>query len=308
MIMIWVRARSALAVLCAAKWARLRVFAGCTLCAITAAALEPSWQERSAEFDLPAGIGFHVDGEQAWYLDIAASALANMALQLVPALKPAATPMREWAAGEGVIAAINGGFFAGDRALSLVAVDGQVLAHNIPALTRNGVQLPVLRSAFFLHADNTSSIHWSYQSGSSAQEIQVFEKPLPYAAGQVAPIAVPKAGRPLALHAAIGGGPRLLTQGVETLTYNEEVFWGSGVELDDVRPRTAICSRQNGDIILYVHRGIALRKVPARLRQLGCWDAMNLDGGGSSAFYLGGQEVFDQGRPVPAALLLQTSG
>ena len=167
--------------------------------------------------------------------------------------------------------------------------------------------MPVLRSTFFLHEDYSSSIHWTYQSGDASEDLRIYPAPLPYREGQTTPVTVSGTGSEITFSAAIGGGPRLLTQGAETLTYNEEVFWGSGVFLDDVRPRTAICARKSGDIILYVHRGIELRKLPAALQQLGCWDAMNLDGGGSSALYLGGQEIFDQGRPVPAALLLKTS-
>lgn len=215
--------------------------------------------------------------------------------------------MSQWAESSGVSALVNGGYFHGDKPLSLVVVDGERLADNVAAVTRYGRSYPVLRSAFWVNPDGGAAIGWVGVGGDN--RLRAFPEPLHYRRDQSEPLMPPAnaSGKPISPYWAIGGGPRLLQDGVPFISYDEEVFWGSGVELNDVRPRTAICITHSGDVVLYVSPGARLDMLPGRLQALGCRDAMNLDGGGSSAMYVEGQAVLDQQRAVPVVLAIRAA-
>lgn len=114
---------------------------------------------------------------------------------------------------------------------------------------------------------------------------------------------------------AIGGGPRLLTKGEVDVPYAEEGF---GKAFSEGRnPRTAVGITASGDWILAVADGRSPVSVGATLpemavimRRQGCTEALNLDGGGSSAMNLLGLTISrpsDKGgeRPVANALVVQ---
>jgi exopolysaccharide biosynthesis protein len=85
--------------------------------------------------------------------------------------------------------------------------------------------------------------------------------------------------------AALGGGPILLRRG-------EEPDWG---ERKRRHPRTAIgWNREHLFLVVVDGRqaglsiGMNYAELTALMRRLGCAEAMNLDGGGSSTLWLGG--------------------
>ncbi len=113
---------------------------------------------------------------------------------------------------------------------------------------------------------------------------------------------------------AVGAGPRLLTNGRVTVTDKSEEF------RDDVRlgrgPRTAFgIDRQGRYIILVVDGrqpfysvGLTLTELAATMQRLGAVDALNLDGGGSTAMAIRSHVVNRPSdgyeRPVSNALLV----
>ena len=56
--------------------------------------------------------------------------------------------------------------------------------------------------------------------------------------------------------------------------------------------------------------GVSLRQLAALLKDIGCYEALNLDGGGSSCMLVNGKEtikVSDAGqRPVPAVFIIRS--
>ncbi|KUJ83700.1 hypothetical protein AWR36_007665 [Microbulbifer flavimaris] len=226
-------------------------------------------------------------------------------LQIVPVLSDTARAMGEWAKIPAALAVVNGGFFSGDRALSFVAHRGQVLAENASSVNRGGTTYPVMRSAFWVDRSGQPKLGWIYHHPGESIPRQ-YRTPLPYSGSDDAPLTPPARanGRSLDLDWGIGGGPRLLKDGRPYLTFQEEIFWGSGLRLDDRRPRTAICITSKQHTLIYVTRSARLDELPDRLLQVGCVNAMNLDGGGSTALYVNGEKIFDQGRAVPAVLML----
>ncbi|WP_237067649.1 phosphodiester glycosidase family protein [Microbulbifer guangxiensis] len=248
----------------------------------------------------PGELIVHSTGKDSHYLSIDP---ADPHVEIRPQLRPEATAMHQWAEAPGVLAVINGGFFTGNTALSLLASEGKVLARNTPVVTREGKKYPVMRSAFWVDSEGQSHIDWiHHHTGEPVPRRH--GTPLSYVENDPEPQAPPavRRGVPIDLQWGIGGGPRLLQDGRPRLTFHEEIFWGSGLRLDDSRPRTAICITGDSRILLYVTKSARLDELPGRLLQLGCLDAMNLDGGGSSAMYVNGEEILDQQRAVPAVL------
>lgn len=116
---------------------------------------------------------------------------------------------------------------------------------------------------------------------------------------------------------AIGGGPVLLQGGKIHITNEEEKMF-TGKAIDDKHPRTAMgYTADNRLIILVVQgrfpqiaEGATLNAEARILQDLGCVEALNLDGGGSSCLLVNGKETItpsDKGgqRPVPGVFIIK---
>ena len=114
---------------------------------------------------------------------------------------------------------------------------------------------------------------------------------------------------------AVGGGPHLLVDGQVSVDWAAEGFEaGFSTSLN---PRTAAGTTRDGHHLLLVtvdgrqafSRGVSLTDMALILRRYGAWNAINLDGGGSTAMAVGGLTVSSpQGggaeRPVADMLLV----
>lgn len=253
---------------------------------------------------LPSRVTFASTGDGGHYLSLPVSDAHKL---LTPRLEQTSAPMADWGQQADTAAVVNGGYFHSDMPLSLVVAAGERLADNISAVTRNNQLYPVLRSAFWMSDGGQAEIGWVGVDRTGG--LRAFTEPMPYRRNQAAALVPPPdtSGSVINPRWAIGGGPRLLKNGLAAITYEEEIFWGSGVELEDVRPRTAICITADDKVILYVSEGARLDALPQKLQALGCVEAMNLDGGGSSAMYVEGRAVLDQQRAVPVVLAIRVA-
>ena len=91
----------------------------------------------------------------------------------------------------------------------------------------------------------------------------------------------------------MSAGPALLKDGNLNITADEEVFFGSSIP--DVHPRSAAGFTADGALILMVvdgrqdtSRGVYLEELAMLMRGVGAVEALNLDGGGSSALVVDG--------------------
>lgn len=91
-------------------------------------------------------------------------------------------------------------------------------------------------------------------------------------------------------------GPMLIKDGKINITSDEEVFFNSSIP--KVHPRSAVGKTADGKIIYLVvdgrqaeSRGVDLIELATILFNLGCIDAMNLDGGGSSTLVVNGKLI-----------------
>ncbi|MBI5475012.1 MAG: phosphodiester glycosidase family protein [Ignavibacteriae bacterium] len=278
-----------------------------------------TWTEQSMSA-LPAGVKLW-RGERvspalmAWYLKV------NMNDTTI-AIRPYVTT----ASGgvEGIVpmvqrfhayAGINGGFFSGSTSLSTVVYPNEVKAQNPSSLVRNSVTYPVTRSMFSVTNSRQMRVNWIYHFGSRVQDIYAFASPTPNSPGSPAPVPQQANGTPYAnVLAGIGGAPTLVKGGAANVTYDQEVMFGSGVGLDVQEPRTAVGYTSNRYAILLVadgrsaqSSGVTLPELAQIMIDLGCVEAMNLDGGGSTQMAVGDSLInlpvgSTYQRPVPTML------
>jgi hypothetical protein len=193
----------------------------------------------------------------------------------------------------GAYAAVNGGYFdlGGSTSYSAVVYPGEVRAQNVASVVRGSITHPVTRSFFGLTDQRQMGIRWIYHFGNAVGGVFTFAQPTPNLPGVPAPVPDSSQGTRYArLVAGIGGGPTLVKNGSVTITYDPEVFFSSGVGLDNPDPRTAVGITAANRCILLVadgrsstwSEGVSLPELAAVMIDRGCVEAMNLDGGGST--------------------------
>jgi len=210
----------------------------------------------------------------------------------------------EFAYRLGARVVVNGGYFRMDldpsTHVGLLMVDGQILAPPTRSVLRGERRYFLARGAFGVMADGRVDIAWV-----SSREGVLYEWQDPPANTPEVPIeGLDLDGlRPWPARDAIAAGPVLLQEGRQRITSEEEVFFGSTIP--DVHPRTAACVAAEGELVLLVvdgrqrdSRGVDLVELATLLEDLGCVEAINLDGGGSSALIVDGRLI---NRPIGGA-------
>ncbi len=118
------------------------------------------------------------------------------------------------------------------------------------------------------------------------------------------------------METAIGGGPVLLQEGQIKISNEEEQMF-AGKAIKDKHPRTAMGYTGDKKLIILVVEGrnpnaggATLTQEAQILKDLGCVEALNLDGGGSSCMLINGKETIKPSdkkqRPVPAIFIIKT--
>lgn len=217
---------------------------------------------------------------------------------------------------------INTSFFSfvTNGNLNLVVRDGKMEAWNQPSRhgKKDSVYHYTTRSALGITAARKADVAWIFTDST---------QPLPYAFedGPVQAAGMDSIPTLAAMHdphwkrwkmqTAVGGGPVLVYDGAVRVTNEEEGLFIHGEK--DMHPRSAIGYTRDGRLIVLavqgrtpgVAAGVTLAQEGKILHDLGCYEAINLDGGGSSCMLVNGKETIhpsDKGgeRPVPAVFLI----
>ena len=228
---------------------------------------------------------------------------------------------------ESVFAIINGGFFTGNQNLSLVSSNGSVISPNVKTVNRtyNGASTAYFptRGAFGILSNNQPDIAWIYNVGT---QNTIYSYPFPSqnsgngTIGNTAPQPQPDATFPSGAtiwnaNTAIGGSPVLVVNGLKQISASEELIdVNNGVR----EPRTAVGYTTDGKVIFLVvegrnpevSNGVTLDELADIMISVGCQEALNLDGGGSSAMQILGKNTIrpaDAGvlRAIPSAFMLK---
>ncbi len=275
-------------------------------------AITPNWT-RITDYNLPDEVRLYstsvnLSGGNAniWY---AIADLSTGKVELLADKAASLTTVGKYitdnASNEEFYVMVNGGYFASPAAsYSYVAKRGQRLASNIKALTRV-YSYTVTRGAFGVDADQKPSIHWIYESGSTTL---AYDRPLPVVNGEK-PL-TPSGSYPSKAFAwdnysGMGGAPVLLKDGRICFDHllTKEVRYKTNYELlqDDIfgprvrPPRTAVGYTADGKVVIMVcdgrgaggSYGATLPELAMLMKGVGCTDALNLDGGGSSVICAG---------------------
>ncbi len=200
----------------------------------------------------------------------------------------------QFAQRTGAEVVVNGGYFLMNPVpaehVGLLYISGHTIAGSSEYITRDGVRYPVVRAVLGLAADGGLDVAWAASRRDSLFE---WSFPVPNRPGvPAAPVDFSR-GRFWPVRDALAAGPALVAGGEVAITVDEEVFFGSSIP--QVHPRTAAGHTRRGELVLLVvdgrqpaSRGVDLRELAALMRDLGCVEALNLDGGGSSALVVGG--------------------
>ncbi len=202
---------------------------------------------------------------------------------------------------------VNGGYFyhsGGTNYTSSLAIsNSEVLAYNINYASEDWktIYYPT-RAAFMELKDGKFDACWTYFRSDGH-----YMYPAPAAnSWSSKPAAQPSAIEPegakeVSAKTAIGGGPVLIDNGKFVDSYKEELFNGtSGIGPDTNQPRTAIGVTADSRLMLFVCegremtegiKGLTTADVAKVLLDLGCVEAINLDGGGSSCMLVNGKET-----------------
>lgn len=272
-------------------------------------ALSVAWTEISSDYQMPSGVKLYkasssVTGRNVnmWY------AIADMSqVELRTSLAGALTTPTAWvsASSDEEIITVNGGYFGSpNTSYSHITDRGTRKAKNIGALTRT-YSYNVTRGAFGVDESGKPEIYWIYDESSSTS---AYETPLPVVDGGAVLSHTdnyPSKKIMWKPYSAVGGAPVLLRDGRirfdflktpgEKYFSNHELLQ-SDIFADGLRaPRTAMGFTAEGKIILFVcdgrdsggSKGLTLDEMTRILMGLGCTDALNLDGGGSTAMVAG---------------------
>lgn len=272
-----------------------RLLVGLVFVSSVAQAQSINWTDITADYQLPSGVQLY-RGEQStplqklFYVDVDLnnpSVVVRPYISSVPEGKETLAPFLERV---GALAGINGGYFGGTTSFSAVVYPGEVRAQNIATVTRPAGVYTVTRAFWGLSTSRKPETTWIYHFGPAVEDIYRYDAPTPNTQTVPAPAPSTAEGSPYdSLLAGIGGGPMLVKAGSLQYTYDEEVFFGSGIEGDVANPRTAVGVTASNHIIMLTadgrqatSTGVTLPDLAAIMISLGCVEAMNLDGGGST--------------------------
>jgi exopolysaccharide biosynthesis protein len=268
----------------------------CLICPISKAQVVTNWQLRTdLNTNLPSSIKVFEDKTiPAWYVIADLKDSTNFVFRSVLSTAQGGVEgVTSMAATNKAFVGINGGYFGGSSSYSLVMQEGKVIVPNIKALTRSAVSYYPTRAAFGVNKDKKPDVAWVYDQNGVTYS---YPSPSPntQSVAQTVPTPTfPAGGSVWPIRDAIGGGPVLVQNGQLKLTYEAEVFFGSGVGDTNADPRSAIGYTADGKVILMVvdgrssGRGVSLPELGQMMLGLGAVEAMNLDGGGSSAMVVG---------------------
>jgi hypothetical protein len=249
------------------------------------------------------------------------------------------TPAKFYERNERPLLVVNGSFFSYEinKSLNVVIKNGKVIVRNQRSIPLHGKDTlkyaHVFPSAIGISKSRTADVAWTYTGNmGKAYAMQWSMNPLIDSNKEMrfdsalfftSIVTSPHSGdlqptlHKWKMQTAIGGGPALLQNGNIRITNNEERRFG-GKAINDKHPRTAMGYTKGNKLIILVVQGrfpniaegATLTQEAQLLKELGCVEAINLDGGGSSCLLVNGKETIkpcdkEGQRPVPAVFLIK---
>ncbi|MFL3008867.1 MAG: phosphodiester glycosidase family protein [Candidatus Neomarinimicrobiota bacterium] len=183
---------------------------------------------------------------------------------------------------------INGGFFISDnkpmRHVGLLKTEGILNEPASHTVIKDSTRYYTNRGAFGVKSDGTVDISWCSTKNDS---IFAWKNPFPNKSGVPYKKLNYLNSKYWDVYEALHAGPILIKDSKICVSIEEEVFFSSPVA--GVQPRSAVGYTNDNYLILIVidgrqvnSRGVYLEELAIIMKNLGCVNALNLDGGGSS--------------------------
>jgi hypothetical protein len=237
------------------------------------------------------------------------------------------TPAQYYQIEQSPLLVVNCTFFsfANNQNFNLVVKDGKLEAFNVTSLRGTGndslfYYYPT-RGAIGIDRKRRADVAWTFTDST---------RRWPYAFEDMPVVAKGKDTIPSIyslndiewkwwkMRTAVGGGPVLIHDGKIRITDREEQLFPDSRSNGERNPRTAMGYTRDGRLIILVVQGrtpgvaagATLLQEAQLLLQLGCYEALNLDGGGSSCLLINGKETIHPSdregqRPVPAVFMIR---
>ena len=217
---------------------------------------------------------------------------------------------------------VNGGYFSFQthQNLNVIIRNGKMVAYNITALKSlfSDSFYYATRSAFGISKKRLADVAWLFTDTAKRWPYAFQTHPIIAKGSKTDPsfadLHTIDQWNWWKMNTAIGGGPVLVQEGAVFITNKEEQLYA--FERDDRHPRTAIGYTRNHRLVILVIQGrspgiaegATLDETAQMLVDLGCVEAINLDGGGSSCMLINGKETIqpsdkDQ-RPVASVFMV----
>jgi exopolysaccharide biosynthesis protein len=221
---------------------------------------------------------------------------------------------------------VNGTFFSfnSNSNLNLVMKEGKILSHHAPyrQKAKDTSQITfIYGSAIGIDKKRKADIAWVLADSATeyvyASQQPTNNKPLRKGKDKESQSSnLSSLFSKWEMKTAIGGGPVLVQEGKIKITNEwERKFTGKAIK--DKHPRTAMGYTSDGKIVIMVVEGrnenasgATLIQLAELFLQLGCVEALNLDGGGSSCLLVNGKETIKPSdktgqRPVPGVFMIR---
>ena len=247
------------------------------------------------------------------------------------------TPKQFYEKNNQPLAVVNCTFFSFEtnQNLNVVIKNGRLVSRNVSSIRSKGkdsfMYVHAFGSAFGINKKRKADIAWLFTDSiskyafASQQPLATIKDTIvnPTVKNIIKQISTPNRGNNVPfkkwkMQAAVGGGPVLVQQGEIKITNEEETKF-TGKAINDKHPRTAMGYTADNKLIILVVQGrftglaegATLTQEAEILKDLGCIEALNLDGGGSSCLLVNGKETIKPSdkegiqRAVPAVFIIQ---
>ena len=240
------------------------------------------------------------------------------------------TPTKFYEKDDHPLLVMNCSFFSFEtnRNVDVMVKDGKMVSYNVHSVAGRGKDTLTyrhpFRSAIGFDKKRNADVAWVLTDSSkkyayaSQWELAALKDSLPshnfkyyLYATSIGTHAMSPSFTKWKIQTAVGGGPVLLQNGKIFITNEQEMMF-AGKAINDKHPRTAMGYTKDGKLIILMIEGRNKNAGGATLTQeaqifknLGCWEALNLDGGGSSCMLVNGKQTIKPSditgqRPVPA--------
>ncbi len=237
------------------------------------------------------------------------------------------TPSQFYASESQPLLVMNCSFFEfkHNTNVSLIIKDGKQVAYSVSSIARKGkdtfTYLHPVSGAIGITKKRKADVAWVLSDSSVKYPwaIQAPIKPVldSFAQTNIPSILAKSNFKSWKMQSATAGGPVLVQNGQVSISNNEEMKF-AGKAISDKHPRTAMGYTSQGQLIYLVvegrfpgkSEGATLTELATILKDLGCVEGLNLDGGGSSAMLVNGKPTITPSdkegeRPVPAVMIIK---